>query len=85
MAVFELRRIFRELSPDIILLNSSKAGFNGSLAARWPTRLPGMRIIYRIGGWTFNDPWPAWKRYFYICLEKLSARWKDIIVVMAIM
>ena len=81
MAVFELRRIFRELSPDIILLNSSKAGFNGSLAARWPTRLPGMRIIYRIGGWTFNDPWPAWKRYFYICLEKLSARWKDIIVV----
>ena len=37
-------------------------------------------MIYRIGGWTFNDPWPAWKKRLYIFLERLSARWKDIII-----
>jgi len=39
------------------------------------------RVIYRIGGWTFNDPWPYWKRLFYKLIEKISAKWKDVIIV----
>ena len=39
------------------------------------------KVIYRIGGWTFNDPWPAWKQSAYRWLEKLSAPWKDYIIV----
>lgn len=80
-AVFELKRIMQGFKPDTIFLNSSKAGFVGSLAARLVREQTPAKIIYRIGGWTFNDPWPRWKRLFFIALEKISAGWKDIIIV----
>ena len=48
---------------------------------RLSAKLP--RVIYRIGGWTFNDPWPKWKKKIYILIEKWTARWKDIIIVNA--
>lgn len=82
MAIFELRRQMSEYRPDIVLCISSKAGFVGALAAR-PLRakFPGLKVIYRIGGWTFNDPWPAYMRYLTTGLERLSAHWKDYIVV----
>lgn len=38
------------------------------------------KVIYRIGGWTFNDPWPKWKKRIYLWLEKETAKFKDIIV-----
>lgn len=81
-SIFELRHAMQEYKPDVVLLISSKAGFNGALAAR-PLRkqFPGLKVIYRIGGWQFNDPRPAWERAFYRTLEKISGRWKDIIVV----
>lgn len=81
-AIFELRRQMRAYRPDVVLCISSKAGFVGSRAAHVLRKeLPGLNVIYRIGGWTFNDPLPTWERQFYIALEKISARWKDAIVV----
>lgn len=81
MAVFELRCQILDYRPDIVLCISSKAGFVGALAARpLRSKIPGLKVIYRIGGWSFNDPWPAYKRRLYIWLERLSARWKDYIV-----
>lgn len=80
-AVYELRRQMQHFQPDVVLCISSKAGFVGALAANGlRSALPDMKVIYRIGGWTFNDPWPAWKKRLYIWLEQFSARWKDIIV-----
>src|SRR5206468_3481565 len=68
-AVSELKQIIAKQKPDILFLNSSKAGFIGSLAARQLRRkFPNMQVIYRIGGWTFNDPWPKWKKYSYLWL-----------------
>lgn len=80
-AVWELRRLIREFRPDVLFLSSSKAGFVGSLATVFPSRLTGIKVIYRIGGWTFNDPWPRWQKWLWIGLEWLSARWKHIIIV----
>lgn len=77
LSLSELRRIYKQERPDIIFLNSSKAGFNGSIAA-WG--LPS-RVIYRIGGWSFNDPRPGWQKAAIRFLERLSAPWKDDIVV----
>ena len=79
-AVFELRKLIKDFSPDTLFLVSSKAGFIGSLATVFPARIK-TRVIYRIGGWSFNDPWPIWKKWLWIILEWLSARWKDIIIV----
>ncbi len=81
-ALWELRGILLRDRPDILFLNSSKAGFIGSLAghiARW--QLPSLTVIYRIGGWSFHDPRPWYQRFIFRLLEKISAQWKDYIVV----
>src|SRR3990167_9493468 len=38
-AVFEIRRLIKNYRPDVLFLNSSKAGFIGSLASVFPTRI----------------------------------------------
>jgi glycosyltransferase involved in cell wall biosynthesis len=89
LGLSEIYRLIKKEKPDIVFLCSSKAGFLGSLAtslipkpyslAPKPyTLVP--KVIYRIGGWTFNDPWPKWKRKIYTWLEKNTARFKDFIV-----
>ncbi len=78
-AIYQIRKLIKGFEPDTLFVNSSKAGFIGSLAAYLSMKRP--KVVYRIGGWSFNDPWPKWKRIMWIVLEKLSARWKDVIIV----
>lgn len=80
-AVFETRKLVKSYKPDVLFLNSSKAGFIGSLASVFPKRIPALKVIYRIGGWSFNDPGLRFKKLFLLLLEWLSAQWKDIIIV----
>src|SRR3989338_6128179 len=80
-AIFEIRSLIKSYRPDILFLNSSKAGFIGSLASVFPTRINAVKVIYRIGGWSFNDPWPKWKKWFWITLEWVSAKWKNVLIV----
>ncbi len=80
-AAWALRRFIRSSRPDTVFLNSSKAGFLGALAIRSLATTSRPRVIYRIGGWTFNDPWPRYKKVYYQWLERLSAHWKDVIIV----
>ena len=79
LAVREIIKLINAFKPDTLFLLSSKAGFIGSMAAQWSQSRP--NVIYRIGGWTFNDPWPEWKKTLWRMFEKMSARWKDIIIV----
>jgi len=74
---FEVYGLIRRENPDILFLCSTKAGVLGSIAGRMART---KKIIYRIGGWTFNDPWPNWKRKLYLWLEKQTAKFKDIII-----
>lgn len=76
LGFFEIKKLLNKENPDILFLCSSKAGFLGSLTGKNRVK----KIIYRIGGWTFNDPWPKWKKKLYIWIEKLSAKWKDYII-----
>jgi len=80
-AVFEIRKLIKDFRPNTLFLLSTKAGFLGSLATRYTLHATRPRVIYRIGGWTFNDPWPWWKKALYRTMERWSARWKDSIVV----
>src|SRR3989344_9370094 len=75
-AVFELRKLIKSWQPDILFLNSSKAGFLGSFTSKFLVPDLKLSVLYRIGGWTFNDPWPRWKKGLWILLEKISASWK---------
>jgi len=83
LGLLEIRKLIKKEKPDILFLCSSKAGFLGSfvggsfVGGRLRQR---MMVIYRIGGWSFNDPWPDWKKKIYIKLEKHTAKFKDIII-----
>jgi glycosyltransferase involved in cell wall biosynthesis len=51
-SLFELRRLFKKLQPDIVHLNSSKVGGVGGLAAR----LAGVPlIVFTAHGWPFRE------------------------------
>ena len=58
-AFFELWRMFREEKPDVVHLNSAKAGGVGTLAARL-VYVP--KIIFTAHGWAFNEERPTWQK-----------------------
>lgn len=77
-AIRELTALMRTWKPDVLFLNSSKAGVVGSIAGRI-SRVP--NIIYRIGGWSFLDPVSPLQKMVRLWTEKLTARLKDVIIV----
>lgn len=77
-AVREVRNLIDEFRPEAIHLNSSKMGVIGSLAARYSKTHP--RVVYRIGGWVFLEPIAGWKKQLYRMAEKMTARFKDVII-----
>ncbi len=80
-SILEIKKIIKNVRPDTLFLNSSKSGFNGSLAVKLlPSDFKKPKVIYRIGGWSFNDPRSKITNTFYRFLEKISAPWKDYII-----
>ena len=79
LAFFELRQLIRKEKPNIIHLNSSKAGILGSLALSANQR-PKPKIIYTVHGWVFNEPLNWLKKKIYLWLEKATAKLKTKII-----
>ncbi len=78
-ALLELIFKLRKEKPEIIHLNSSKAGVIGAIAAK----LAGVpRVIFTAHGWVFNpdNDFSFWRRRFYILLHKLAALFQDKII-----
>lgn len=73
-AYFEIKKILKEFQPDILHLNSSKAGVLGAIAGR---QAGVKKIIYTVHGFVFNEPMPKPKKLFYLWAEKFSAQYKD--------
>lgn len=81
--VWEIVKLLRREKPDVLFLNSTMAGVLGSKAAflyKIFSRKP-LKIIYRIGGWAFNDPKPQWQKKAILLAEKATAPLKDKIIV----
>lgn len=64
-----LRALFVQEHPDIVHINSSKAGGLGCLAARM-SGIP--RIIFTAHGWAFNETRPWWQKILIRCLAGLT-------------
>lgn len=79
-ALFELRRVYKQLNPSIIHLNSSKAGILGSFAQIFISKL---RVIFTVHGWVFLEPLSSPVKWIYRVLEKFSARFKDAFIVLS--
>lgn len=66
---FSLIKIFSKEKPDIIHLNSSKAGGLGGLAGR----LAGVKkIIFTAHGWAFNEERDAISKFLILCASWLT-------------
>ena len=77
-ALVEIYHLIKKEKPDVLQLCSTKAGLLGSIAGK----MVGIKkTIYRIGGWSFNDPRPRWQNFIFLWLEKFSAPLKDKIIV----
>lgn len=78
VAVWELKKIIEIEKPDIIHLNSSKAGAVGSLAGKLAKNKP--KIIYTVHGWVFNESLNPIIKIAYFLIEKLFANFKDVFI-----
>lgn len=76
-AIFELRKVFREIKPDIVHLNSSKAGVMGSISAR----LAGIKnVIFTAHGFAFLEPHSWIIRQIYFWAEKIASLFRRKII-----
>jgi glycosyltransferase involved in cell wall biosynthesis len=76
-AIKEMRDIIKAERPDVLFLCSTTAGILGSLAAISLKT----KVIYRIGGWAFNDPRPFWQNSLISLAERATSRLKNAIIV----
>ncbi|MBU4348180.1 glycosyltransferase [Patescibacteria group bacterium] len=85
IAVFELVKILKKEKPDIIHLNSSKAGVIGSIAVaiyNSAHHISPITVIFTAHGWVFNhtNELDWFSRTFYMFLHKISAKFQDKII-----
>jgi glycosyltransferase involved in cell wall biosynthesis len=66
-----LRRLIREIKPDIVHTHSSKAGIVGRAAA-WSERVPA--VVHTIHGLPFHERQPRVVHALYVGLERWAAK-----------
>lgn len=76
LAIWEIRRLVKLHRPDIVHLNSSKAGVLGSFACIWLKT----KTVFTAHGFIFNEPLPSWLKAFYLALEKTASDFRDYII-----
>jgi glycosyltransferase involved in cell wall biosynthesis len=79
----ELSRLLKKEKYNLIHLNSSKAGFGGSLAAKLYNMNPmnvRIRIVYTAHGFVFNEPLSSTKKKIYKTAETFSTGIEDLVI-----
>ena len=76
LAVWEIRQLIKSYNPDIVHLNSSKAGILGSFAAIGTK----VKVVFTAHGFVFNEPLPRPLKIFYLALEKIASDYRDFII-----
>lgn len=80
IALIEIYRFIKKHNIRIVHTHSSKAGILG----RWAARLAKTEvIIHTVHGWSFNDYQPLLVRLLFTCLEKITARFTDRMIVVS--
>lgn len=76
LAVWEIRQLIKFYQPNIVHLNSSKAGVVGSFAGIGLKT----KVVYTAHGFIFNEPLPWVIKSFYLALEKVASDFRDYII-----
>ncbi len=76
LAVWEIRGLIKTFQPDILHLNSTKAGIVGSFSAIGLST----KVVFTAHGFKFLEPMPFPIKMFYLALEKEASRHRDYII-----
>jgi len=80
----EIVKLLIQEKPEVLHLNSSVAEFLGSWAAKIYKKKTkaNLKVIYTVHGWVFLEPGFG-KSLIYLLVEKISAQWKDVFIVLS--
>lgn len=76
LSLIDLVRFFRREKFDIVHVHTPIAALIGRLAAKM-ARVP--FVIYTAHGFYFHDEMPAWKKWFYVLLERFGGVFTDLL------
>lgn len=79
-SILRIRRLIKILKPDIIHLNSSKAGVIGRVACQG-IRNRKTKVVYTVHGWAFTDGVPSrLKKSLFNYIEKKVSSFTDLFI-----
>ncbi len=81
ISFYKVRRLLKQLKPDIVHTNSAKAGIIGRFAAH--TIKPRPKIVHTIHGLAFHPYQNRILNKFYIAVEKAAAKRTDCFISVA--
>jgi glycosyltransferase involved in cell wall biosynthesis len=81
LSYYEIKKILRDIKPDIVHVHSAKAGILGRFAAY--NIKPRPKIIYGIHGLSFHKYQSKWLNRFYSAIEKAAGRRTDFFISVA--
>jgi len=84
VSYFQIKKLLRQLQPDIVHTHSAKAGILGRFAGyKLKTQNPKLKIIHGIHGLAFHPYQSAALNKFYIAVEKSVAKRTDFFISVA--
>ncbi|QUW23294.1 glycosyltransferase family 4 protein [Sporosarcina sp. Marseille-Q4063] len=75
-ALIELRKVLKQIEPDLIAAHSSKAGVIGRIVG-WSLGIP---TVFTAHGWSFTEGVPIRLRVIYIVIEKVAGLFSDGVI-----
>ena len=86
ISYFRIKKLLRQLQPDIVHTHSAKAGILGrfagcTLKGKWAENLPS--VVHTIHGLAFHQYQSQWLNKFYIAVEKSAAKRTDFFISVA--
>jgi len=81
LSYFQIKKLLRQLQPDIVHTHSAKAGILGRFAAHSLKRAT--KTVHTIHGLAFHQYQSQWLNKFYIAIEKSAAKRTDFFVSVA--
>ncbi|MFA5990990.1 MAG: glycosyltransferase family 4 protein [Candidatus Doudnabacteria bacterium] len=76
LAIWEIYSLIRKENPDLVHLNSSKAGFLGSIAGKFA----GVKVVFTAHGFFYFERSPWLIKITYTFLERLASMCRNLII-----
>ena len=84
VSYFQIKKLLRQLQPDIVHTHSAKAGILGRFAgSKLKTQNPKLKIVHTLHGLAFHPYQSETLNKFYIAIEKSAAKRTDFFISVA--